>query len=59
MEPIPAPSGPVPIMSDAQSKWAKPEEWNKYKNTISALFMCHSLPNVMRIMREDHDFHAT
>ncbi|KAK8102293.1 Clr5 domain-containing protein [Apiospora sp. TS-2023a] len=44
---------------DSQSKWAKPEDWAKYKNTISALFMCHSLPNVMRIMREDHDFHAT
>ncbi|KAK6839981.1 hypothetical protein PG987_005847 [Apiospora arundinis] len=44
---------------DSQSKWAKPEDWNKYKNTISALFMCHSLPNVMRIMREDHEFHAT
>ncbi|KAK8023820.1 Clr5 domain-containing protein [Apiospora rasikravindrae] len=44
---------------DSQSKWAKPEDWAKYKNTISALFMCHSLPNVMRIMREDHEFHAT
>lgn len=44
---------------DSQSKWAKPEDWKKYQNTISALFMCHSLPNVMRIMREDHDFHAT
>ncbi|KAK6856571.1 Clr5 domain-containing protein [Apiospora arundinis] len=61
LPPIAAPPGPGPVngMSDAQSKWAKPEEWNKYKNTISALFMCHSLPNVMRIMREDHDFHAT
>ncbi|KAK8109591.1 hypothetical protein PG999_007728 [Apiospora kogelbergensis] len=49
----------VPPSMDSQSKWAKPEDWNKYKNTISALFMCHSLPNVMRIMREDHEFHAT
>lgn len=48
----------APTMS-TQSKWARPEDWDKYKNTIQALFMMHSLSNVMRIMRDDHDFHAT
>ncbi|KAK8005551.1 Clr5 domain-containing protein [Apiospora arundinis] len=43
----------------SQSKYAKAEDWGKYRNTISALFMCHSLPNVMRIMRDDFQFHAT
>ena len=45
--------------ASTRSKWAKPEDWEKYKNTIQALFMMHSLSNVMRIMRDDHNFHAT
>lgn len=52
------PSTTAPTMT-TQSKWAKPEDWDKYKNTIQALFMMHSLSNVMRIMRDDHNFHAT
>ncbi|KAH6647078.1 hypothetical protein BKA67DRAFT_650261 [Truncatella angustata] len=39
--------------------WAKPEDWDKYQNTITALFMCHSLPVVMRVMRDEHQFNAT
>lgn len=48
-----------PIMIESHTKWAKPEDWDKYRNTITALFMCHSLPNVIRIMREEHQFYAT
>ena len=43
----------------SQDKWAKAEDWDKFRNTITALYLCHSLPNVIRIMRDEHDFHAT
>ncbi|KAK6085225.1 hypothetical protein SCUP515_01043 [Seiridium cupressi] len=45
--------------SGSKTQWAKPQDWDRYRNTITALFMCHSLPVVMRIMREEHQFHAT
>ncbi|KAI1846835.1 hypothetical protein JX266_007056 [Neoarthrinium moseri] len=47
------------MASRTKTQWAKPEDWERYRNTITALFMCHSLPVVMRIMREEHQFHAT
>ncbi|ETS84611.1 hypothetical protein PFICI_02636 [Pestalotiopsis fici W106-1] len=45
--------------SGTKTQWAKPQDWEKFRNTITALFMCHSLPVVMRVMREEHQFHAT
>lgn len=53
---------PPPIMTTApgpKTQWARPDDWEKYRHTITALFMCHSLPVVMRIMREEHQFRAT
>ncbi|ORY70198.1 uncharacterized protein BCR38DRAFT_405828 [Pseudomassariella vexata] len=55
MEPQPSMTGTMA----SQKKWAKPEDWERLRNTISALWMLHSLPVVMRVMREEHDFHAT
>ncbi|KAI1874597.1 hypothetical protein JX265_004805 [Neoarthrinium moseri] len=52
-------SPPVTMASRSKTQWAKPEDWDKFRNTITALFMCHSLPVVMRIMREEHQFNAT
>ncbi|KAM0811547.1 hypothetical protein AB5N19_11903 [Seiridium cardinale] len=49
----------APSTSRSKTQWAKPQDWDRYRNTITALFMCHSLPVVMRIMREEHQFHAT
>lgn len=47
------------VAMGTKTQWAKPQDWDKYRNTITALFMCHSLPVVMRVMREEHQFHAT
>ncbi|KAH8660189.1 hypothetical protein BX600DRAFT_467373 [Xylariales sp. PMI_506] len=47
------------VAGSSRDKWAKPEDWARYRNTITALYMCHSLPNVIRMMREDHGFYAT
>lgn len=55
MEPSPLNVNPT----GTKTQWAKPQDWEKYRNTITALFMCHSLPVVMRVMREEHHFHAT
>ncbi|KAF3019274.1 hypothetical protein E8E14_006539 [Neopestalotiopsis sp. 37M] len=50
---------PTLVAMGTKTQWAKPQDWEKYRNTITALFMCHSLPVVMRVMREEHQFHAT
>lgn len=51
---------PAPLPAfESQAKWAKAEDWVKFRTTITELFMRHSLPNVIRIMREEHQFHAT
>ncbi|KAI0120655.1 hypothetical protein BJ170DRAFT_600389 [Xylariales sp. AK1849] len=55
MEPQPSIVGSM----GSRTKWAKPEDWERLRNTITALWMMHSLPVVMRIMRDEHDFHAT
>ncbi|KAI0153348.1 hypothetical protein BJ166DRAFT_500322 [Pestalotiopsis sp. NC0098] len=47
------------VAMGTKTQWAKPQDWDKFRNTITALFMCHSLPVVMRVMREEHQFHAT
>ncbi|KAH8645364.1 hypothetical protein BX600DRAFT_519546 [Xylariales sp. PMI_506] len=47
------------MVTSAQDKWAKPEDWARFQGTITDLYMSQSLPNVIRIMREEHNFHAT
>ncbi|KAH8645448.1 hypothetical protein BX600DRAFT_444449 [Xylariales sp. PMI_506] len=53
------PSNITTTATSAQDKWAKPEDWARFRGTITDLYMSHSLPNVIRIMREEHNFHAT
>ncbi|KAH8659845.1 hypothetical protein BX600DRAFT_513509 [Xylariales sp. PMI_506] len=44
---------------NSQDKWAKPEDWVRFRTIITDLYMTHSLSEVLRIMREEHNFHAT
>lgn len=45
----------------SQHTWAKPEDWDRYKNVIHGLYCVADKPlkQVMQIMREKHGFHAT
>ncbi|EMR65916.1 hypothetical protein MGN70_000273 [Eutypa lata] len=45
----------------SQHVWASQDDWEAHRETISRLYWdeCRPLPDVMEIMRSEHNFHAT
>lgn len=44
---------------NATSKWAAPQEWEKYREVISELYGRMTLPKVMEFMETEYGFRAT
>ena len=45
----------------SQHVWAANDDWELHQQTITRLYWdeCRPLPEVMEIMRSEHNFHAT
>ena len=49
----------IVVHASGVKKSPSPEQWERFREEISELYSKNILEEVMKIMREKHDFHAT